>query len=95
VAYRAGAARGILDLWLGPHQTSGPDPVALTAVVAGLRQAVVASGGQLSVVDGLELLSAGFDAWGDLGPAVGVMRRIKERFDPQFVLNAHRFVGGI
>jgi len=95
VAYRMGAARGILDLWLGPQQTSGPDPVALTAVVAGVREAAAACGGQLSVVRGLELLSPGFDAWGDLGPAVGVMRRIKERFDPQYVLNAHRFVGGI
>jgi hypothetical protein len=37
-----------------------------------------------------------FDVFGEaLGPALAVMRRLKQEFDPQGLLNPHRFVGGI
>jgi glycolate oxidase FAD binding subunit len=35
------------------------------------------------------------DVWGAPGDAVGVMRRVKERFDPDRRLSPGRFVGGI
>ena len=41
------------------------------------------------------LLPSGYDAWGDVGSAVALMKRIKERFDPRGILNPGRFVGGI
>jgi glycolate oxidase FAD binding subunit len=52
-------------------------------------------GSQLTVTDGLAVLSAGFDAWGKPGPSVPLMKRVKERFDPHNILNPGRFVGGI
>jgi glycolate oxidase FAD binding subunit len=35
------------------------------------------------------------DVWGDVGPALGPMRRLKAELDPQGILNPGRFVGGI
>ncbi len=35
------------------------------------------------------------DAWGPAGDALGLMRRVKERFDPERRMSPGRFVGGI
>ena len=35
------------------------------------------------------------DVWGDIGPALGIMRRLKSALDPRDTLNPGRFVGGI
>jgi glycolate oxidase FAD binding subunit len=35
------------------------------------------------------------DAWGPAGDALGLMRRVKERFDPDRRMSPGRFVGGI
>jgi glycolate oxidase FAD binding subunit len=35
------------------------------------------------------------DVWGDVGPALGFMRRLKAELDPGGVLNPGRYVGGI
>jgi glycolate oxidase FAD binding subunit len=37
----------------------------------------------------------GLDVWGDVGPALGLMRALKAELDPRGVLNPGRFVGGI
>jgi glycolate oxidase FAD binding subunit len=35
------------------------------------------------------------DVWGPVGTSLGLMKRVKERFDPERILNPGRFVGGI
>jgi glycolate oxidase FAD binding subunit len=40
-------------------------------------------------------LSASFDAWGDAGDALPLMRAVKQQLDPKGTLNPGRFVGGI
>jgi glycolate oxidase FAD binding subunit len=60
-----------------------------------LRQAAVRAGGSLVLERGPLALKALLDVWGDAGPAVAVMRRLKETFDARGTLNPGRFVGGI
>ena len=101
--YRIGAYRGTLDLLVGQdagrrpgaHPASGADAAMLSDLLAELRREAERAEGALSVRDGLTRLTPGFDAWGEAGPAVRVMKRIKERFDPHGILNPGRFVGGI
>jgi len=93
--YRIGAARGILDLWVGSGPDSEEHAGSLTTWATALRSAAAATGGRLSVTSGLELLPEGFDAWGEAGASSRIMKAIKERFDPGRTLNPGRFVGGL
>ncbi len=65
------------------------------ACLSQMRGDAARMGGSLFVTGGAGLLPSGYDAWGDVGPALTLMKRIKERFDPKGVLNPGRFVGGI
>jgi glycolate oxidase FAD binding subunit len=60
-----------------------------------LRASATAANGTLVI----ERASAGVrgeaDAWGDVGSAAELMRSIKERFDPQALLNPGKFVLGL
>jgi glycolate oxidase FAD binding subunit len=40
-------------------------------------------------------LKRAVDVWGPAGDAIGLMRRVKERFDPDHRMSPGRFVGGI
>ncbi|SDY25327.1 glycolate oxidase FAD binding subunit [Modestobacter sp. DSM 44400] len=70
------------------------DVTAVRAVVTRLRQACTAAGGALVVLDGPAEVKSGVDTWGPV-PALDLMRRVKERFDPERRLAPGRFVGGI
>lgn len=72
--------------------TLAGDDAALISAVTELRQAATDLRGSLVVMENPALLQ--LDAWGT-PPALDVMRRIKERFDPTSTLNPGRFVGGI
>ena len=105
VGYRAGAARGRVDLLFASARGDGGAEEGLgapgsrangfAACLSQVRSEAARMGGSLFVTGGAGLLPVGHDAWGDGGPAVTLMKRIKERFDPKGVLNAGRFVGGI
>jgi FAD/FMN-containing dehydrogenase len=79
----------------GARHASGADAAVLSDFLADLRREAERAEGALIVRDGLTRLAPDFDAWGEPGSAVRVMKRIKERFDPHGILNPGRFVGGI
>jgi glycolate oxidase FAD binding subunit len=67
---------------------------AVAAVVGQARAVCTEHGGSLVVLDGSPEMKAGVDTWGPV-PAIDLMRRVKERFDPERRLAPGRFVGGI
>lgn len=84
--WRAHAGHGLIFV------TLAGDAAALISAVTELRQAATNLRGSLVVMENPALLQ--LDAWGT-PPALDVMRRLKERFDPTATLNPGRFVGGI
>jgi glycolate oxidase FAD binding subunit len=70
------------------------DTAAVREVVARVRAACTAAGGALVVLDGPPEVKAAVDTWGPV-PAIDLMRRVKEQFDPERRLAPGRFVGGI
>jgi glycolate oxidase FAD binding subunit len=70
------------------------DVAAVGAVVDRLRAVCTELGGALVVLDGPAEVKAAVDTWGPI-PAIDLMQRVKERFDPERRLAPGRFVGGI
>ncbi len=73
------------------------DPSPLAATLGDARTQVVALGGGASLVveRAPASLKAVFDAWGDAGSGLPLMRALKQQFDPRGTLNPGRFVGGL
>ena len=74
-----------------------PAATEVTAVcdaVRGLRDTCVRHGGSVVVVDASPKVKQAVDAWGTVS-ALELMRRLKDRFDPDHRLAQGRFVGGI
>jgi glycolate oxidase FAD binding subunit len=65
----------------------------LESVMRELRADLGGSGGSLVIAH--RTASMDFDAWGDAGNALPLMRAVKEQFDILATLNPGRFVGGI
>jgi glycolate oxidase FAD binding subunit len=96
----AHAGTGVLwmasDAREGELEANGGQIVpALAEGVAEARERLAACGGSLVVVKAPPELKRAVDAWGPAGDALGLMRRVKERFDPDRRLSPGRFVGGI
>ncbi len=64
------------------------------AAVGRLRAACTAVGGTAVVVDAPAAVKDAVDVWGPI-PALDLMRRVKDQFDPDHRLSPGRFVGGI
>ncbi|WP_209306414.1 FAD-binding oxidoreductase [Blastococcus sp. CT_GayMR19] len=102
VARTASAAAGVrLDLRgsggagvLYGAVSADADPGAVGSVVDRLRAECTALGGALVVLDGPPAVKAAVDTWGPV-PAIDLMQRVKDRFDPERRLAPGRFVGGI
>ncbi len=73
---------------------AGTDPAAAAATVDRLRAACLRHGGGLVVLDAPADVKDAVDPWGPL-PALDLMRRVKDQFDPDHRLAPGRFVGGI
>ncbi len=94
------AARGLATRWRA-HAGHGTvfarlvgAPDALAAAVDDLRLAAASGRGSVVVQDAPPETLRIVDVWGTV-PALDVMRRLKDRFDPHGTLNPGRFVGGI
>ncbi len=64
------------------------------AALERLRRTCTLHGGSAVVVDAAGDVKAGLDVWGPV-PALDLMRRVKDQFDPDHRLAPGRFVGGI
>ncbi len=60
-----------------------------------LREALRAVDGSAVVLQAPEGVRDGLDHWGPVGDPLELMRRVKERFDPEGRMSPGRFVGGL
>ncbi len=90
VTVRGSAGAGVAYAALPPGT---PVDAARTALDR-LRGVCTGHGGSAVVVDAPADVKAGLDVWGPV-PALDLMRRVKDQFDPDHRLAPGRFVGGI
>jgi glycolate oxidase FAD binding subunit len=60
-----------------------------------LRAHAEKAGGSSVLLSAPLEIKKSFDAWGDAGNALPLMRAVKQQLDPHGILNPGRFVGGI
>lgn len=91
--------RGIDTRWRLIGQAVGVGLLRLqpnaSETVTSLRRDLGLLGASLVVLRCPPALKRGLDAWGDVGDALPLMRRVKEQFDANGILAPGRFVGGI
>ncbi len=90
VTVRGSAGSGVLYAALGPDTPLDDVRTALDR----LRRVCGDHGGTAVVVDAPAAVKAAVDVWGPI-PALDLMRRVKDQFDPDHRLSPGRFVGGI
>jgi glycolate oxidase FAD binding subunit len=92
-----GALRATINVATGVlHATVAPiEDRRVSDVVARVREALAALDGTCVVEHAPPGALPGLDVWGNVGPAVEAMRRLKRELDPAGVLNPGRYVGGI
>jgi glycolate oxidase FAD binding subunit len=88
------AVRGSAGVGVFHAGLPGADPAAVAAFVKALRDAAPAWQGSVVVLVAPPPVRSDVDSWGPV-PALDLMRRVKERFDPDALLAPGRFVGGI
>jgi glycolate oxidase FAD binding subunit len=74
---------------------SPTDDLEAARGLSSARAAAAARGGSLVLEEAPAGVRAAVDVWGPAPPAFFLMRRLKERLDPQGLLNPGRFVGGL
>jgi glycolate dehydrogenase FAD-binding subunit len=70
-------------------------PSAAASLVRALRPALETRGGSFVVERAVPSVKVSLDVWGDVGPGLPLMRRLKETFDPARLFAPGRFVGGL
>ncbi|MBI4011800.1 MAG: FAD-binding oxidoreductase [Candidatus Rokubacteria bacterium] len=86
----AEVANGLLHLVL-----TGPGLVEAPRLLGTVREGLAPLGGSAVVEHAPAAVAPALEAWGDAGPALDVMRRLKAEMDPAGILNPGRYVGGI
>ncbi len=106
VTYQIGALQNVLqavhelgDIRVRGRATVGVLDVGLPALTPGalqqLRREIAAYDGSVVVVEAPPAVKPALDVWGPVGDSLPLMRRVKERFDPDRRFAPGRFVGGI
>jgi glycolate oxidase FAD binding subunit len=91
----AHAGVGLVYARLEQRDWSDADLAQLAAAVSEARSFAVEREGSLVVESCPTGLKDRVDVWGEIGPALKLMRSLKERLDPSGTLNPGRYVGGI
>lgn len=91
----AHAANGIIRVFADAAWLDGLKTAQRPRRLAELRAAAQSRGGQMVIIRAPDEIRAHLDVWGEVGDASRWMREIKEKFDPQAILNPGRFVAGI
>ncbi len=73
---------------------SGEDDRLVDAVEE-VREIRVRRGGSVVVQEAPLAIKERLDVWGTVGDYLGLTRRVKEKFDPGYIMNPGRFLGGI
>ncbi|MDQ2728986.1 MAG: FAD-binding oxidoreductase, partial [Actinomycetota bacterium] len=90
VAVTGSAGAGVVYAGVG----AGGPPGAVARLLEAARHSCAAVGGAAVLLRVPAEQRNGIDAWGPV-PALALMRRIKDNFDPGHLLAPGRFVGGI
>ena len=72
---------------------AGEDSDVLVGIVRKVRDGVDTFGGTVVVQNCPTALKDSMDVWGAEPSGIGVMRRLKEQYDPNCIMNPGRFVG--
>jgi glycolate oxidase FAD binding subunit len=92
---RAHAANGVVRLHAGLQWLDGLKTKERPRKLAEMRRQTQARGGQMVILRAPKEIKNQLDVWGDVGPTEALMRAMKEKFDPETILNPGRFVAGI
>lgn len=71
------------------------DPVQIAADLRKIQAAAIALGGDAIAERCPAPVKGHIDVWGEQPSGMNIMRRIKQQFDPENVLNPGRFIGGL
>ena len=74
---------------------NGDEAGELADVLERARSAVHSAGGRMIIEHCPSDLKSALDIWDEVGESLPIMRRMKEQYDPDNILNPGRFVGGI
>ena len=80
-------------LWWDDAASANPDETV--AGLLHLQSMAVRSGGGAIIERCPDDVKAHIDVWGEQPSGMQIMRRLKQQFDPQNILNPGRFVGGL
>jgi len=96
------AGRAGVEVRLSGHAGTGVTFAALSGgedglvdVVEEVREIRIRRGGSVVVQEAPLTVKERLDAWGSGGDYLGLTRRVKEKFDPGYIMNPGRFLGGI
>jgi glycolate oxidase FAD binding subunit len=91
----AHAGVGLAYARLEPRQWNNESLALLAEAISEARVFANARAGSLVVESCPTELKGQIDVWGEIGPALRLMRALKDQLDPRGTLNPGRYVGGI